>query len=103
MSIIRVGSPDPKDIKRMSGTIMGGGTLIGLAISLLGVDNYNDILELAKKGDHTKVDLTVIYMVITRRMMMKRWRLHLGRSRSSSKVQGWRRVKKKILHEVYYV
>ena len=59
VSIIRVGSPDPKDIKRMSGTIMGGGTLIGLAISLLGVDNYNDILELAKKGDHTKVDLTV--------------------------------------------
>ena len=59
VSIIKVGSPDPKDIKRMSGTIMGGGTLIGLAISLLGVDNYNDILELAKKGDHTKVDLTV--------------------------------------------
>ena len=38
---------------------MGGGTLLGLAKLLIGVDNYNDILELAQKGDNRKVDLTV--------------------------------------------
>lgn len=59
VSIIKVSSPNPKDIQRMGGTIMGGGTLVGLGITLLGVDNYNDILELAIKGDHKMIDLTV--------------------------------------------
>lgn len=38
---------------------MGGGTLIGLSKLLINVDNYNDIMTLAKKGDNTNVDLLV--------------------------------------------
>lgn len=59
VSVLRVDSPNYKDVHRVAGTIMGGGTLLGLAKLLIGVDNYNDILELAQKGDNRKVDLTV--------------------------------------------
>jgi pantothenate kinase len=38
---------------------MGGGTLIGLCKLLIDVDNYNDIMTLAKQGDNTNVDLLV--------------------------------------------
>jgi type II pantothenate kinase len=38
---------------------MGGGTLIGLCKLLINVDNYNDIMNLAQKGDNTNVDLLV--------------------------------------------
>ncbi len=47
------------DIKRVTGTLMGGGTLIGLSKLLINVDNYNDILKLAQKGDNSHVDLLV--------------------------------------------
>jgi pantothenate kinase len=39
--------------------MMGGGTLIGLCKLLLKVDNYNDIMKLAKNGDNKNVDLIV--------------------------------------------
>jgi pantothenate kinase len=38
---------------------MGGGTLIGLSKLLINVDNYNDIMKLAKLGDNRNVDLVV--------------------------------------------
>jgi pantothenate kinase len=38
---------------------MGGGTLIGLSKLLINVDNYNDIMRLAKQGDNRNVDLIV--------------------------------------------
>ena len=47
------------DIQRVTGTLMGGGTLIGLSKLLINVDNYNDIMRLAQKGDNTHVDLLV--------------------------------------------
>jgi pantothenate kinase len=47
------------DVVRVSGTLMGGGTLIGLSKLLINVDNYNDIMTLAKNGDNTNVDLLV--------------------------------------------
>ena len=39
--------------------MMGGGTLTGLGLLLTGLDNYDDLVELASKGDHKIVDLTV--------------------------------------------
>lgn len=57
VSLLKVLSPD--EISRVGGTLMGGGTLIGISKLLINVDNYNDILELAKKGNHTNVDLTI--------------------------------------------
>jgi pantothenate kinase len=57
VSILLVKSAD--DIKRVSGTMMGGGTLIGLAKLLINVDNYNDIMNLAKEGDNFNLDLLV--------------------------------------------
>ena len=47
------------NIKRVTGTLIGGGTLVGLSKLLINVDNYNDIMKLAKKGDNTNVDLLV--------------------------------------------
>jgi pantothenate kinase len=47
------------EINRVSGTMMGGGTLIGLCKLLIQVDNYNDIMKLAKIGDNKNVDLIV--------------------------------------------
>jgi pantothenate kinase len=38
---------------------MGGGTLIGLCKLLINVDNYNDIMKLAKAGDNRNIDLIV--------------------------------------------
>jgi type II pantothenate kinase len=38
---------------------MGGGALIGLCKLLINVDNYNDIMTLAKNGNNTNVDLLV--------------------------------------------
>jgi type II pantothenate kinase len=58
VSILKVNSPFKKDIQRVAGTIMGGGTLIGLSKLLIGIDNYNEILNLAQKGDYHKLDLS---------------------------------------------
>mmetsp|Transcript_19974 Transcript_19974/g.37019 ORF Transcript_19974/g.37019 Transcript_19974/m.37019 type:complete len:306 (-) Transcript_19974:2242-3159(-) len=44
---------------RISGTCLGGGTLLGLGTCLLGVTKYEEILELCERGDSGAVDLTV--------------------------------------------
>lgn len=47
------------DIQRVSGTNIGGGTLIGLSKLLVDVDNYDTIMEMASKGDNKQLDLII--------------------------------------------
>ena len=37
---------------------MGGGTLIGLSKLIIGIDDYDKIIELSSKGNNENVDLT---------------------------------------------
>ena len=53
VSIILVRSQ--KDIERVGGTSVGGGTFLGLTSLLTGVTSFDDAIALAEKGDHTKV------------------------------------------------
>jgi type II pantothenate kinase len=57
VSVLRVDGLN--EVKRISGTLMGGGTLVGLSKLLINVDNYNDIMKLAKMGDNSHTDLLV--------------------------------------------
>ncbi|MDA3130238.1 type II pantothenate kinase [Aliibacillus thermotolerans] len=45
--------------ERIGGSGMGGGTLLGLTYLLTGEDNYDNILELSKKGDSRSLNITV--------------------------------------------
>ena len=56
VSILKVSSDDKYE--RVGGTLMGGGTLIGLSKLIIGIDDYDKILELASKGNYENVDLT---------------------------------------------
>lgn len=47
------------DYERVFGSMVGGGTLMGLSNMLLGIDNFESLLELSKKGDNSKVDMMV--------------------------------------------
>jgi len=49
----------PDGAKRVGGSALGGGTLLGLGKLLLGVDSFDEICELAARGDRRKVDLLV--------------------------------------------
>jgi type II pantothenate kinase len=64
ISILIVNGPD--EIRRETGTLIGGGnfylnsgTLLGLAKILIGMDNFDDIMKLAEKGDNKNVDLLI--------------------------------------------
>lgn len=57
VSIIKVN--DYSSFERVSGTMIGGGTLLGLANLLTGINDFDTILELSKKGDNNKVDMLV--------------------------------------------
>ncbi len=48
-----------KDYKRVSGTSIGGGTFLGLCCLLTGCSTYEEAIELATRGDSTKVDKLV--------------------------------------------
>ena len=48
-----------KDYKRISGTSIGGGTFLGLCCLLTGCSTYEEAIELATRGDSTKVDKLV--------------------------------------------
>lgn len=39
--------------------MIGGGTLIGLSNLLTGVKDFDKVIEMASRGDHTKVDMMV--------------------------------------------
>ena len=43
--------------KRVGGSALGGGTLLGLGRLLLGVDSFDEICALAARGDRRSVDL----------------------------------------------
>ncbi|TVU34260.1 hypothetical protein EJB05_16091, partial [Eragrostis curvula] len=45
--------------KRIIGSHLGGGTILGLAKLLTGCSSYDEFLELSHKGDNLRVDLTV--------------------------------------------
>ncbi|WP_308634165.1 type II pantothenate kinase [Paenibacillus silvisoli] len=45
--------------RRIGGTGIGGGTLMGLSRLVTGLSNFNDIVSLAKQGVRERIDLTV--------------------------------------------
>lgn len=46
-------------ITYMGGTGVGGGTMVGLSRKMLGISSVDHIIDLAKNGDLSKIDLTV--------------------------------------------
>ncbi|XP_052903565.1 pantothenate kinase 3 isoform X2 [Anopheles moucheti] len=57
VSVLAVRGPD--NYKRISGTSLGGGTFLGLCCLLTGCETFEEAIQLATKGDHTKVDKLV--------------------------------------------
>ena len=57
VSIIKVN--DFGSFERVSGTMIGGGTLLGLANLLTGINDFDRILEMSKRGDNSKIDMLV--------------------------------------------
>ncbi|KAK6639708.1 Pantothenate kinase 1 [Polyplax serrata] len=49
----------PTDYKRVSGTSLGGGTFLGLCCLLTGCNSFEEAIDLATVGDHTRVDKLV--------------------------------------------
>ena len=56
-SILKVSGFD--DIQRISGTILGGGTLIGLCKLIINENSYDKILYLCKQDDYRNIDLFI--------------------------------------------
>jgi len=50
---------DGREVIHVGGTGVGGGTLLGLSERLLGTHNFEELEELARKGNTERVDLTV--------------------------------------------
>ncbi|CDW79019.1 UNKNOWN [Stylonychia lemnae] len=57
VSIIKVNNFN--SFERVSGTMIGGGTLLGLANLLTGINDFDTILEMSKRGDNNNVDMLV--------------------------------------------
>ncbi|CAI2372292.1 unnamed protein product [Moneuplotes crassus] len=57
VSIIKANSQD--SYERVAGSMIGGGTLVGLSNLLLHINDFNKIQDFSKKGDHTVVDTIV--------------------------------------------
>ncbi|KAK0613066.1 fumble-domain-containing protein [Bombardia bombarda] len=49
----------PRDYQRVGGTSLGGGTLWGLLSLLTGARTFDEMLDLASRGDNSKVDMLV--------------------------------------------
>jgi type II pantothenate kinase len=49
----------PREYERVGGTSLGGGTLWGLLSLLTGATTFDEMLDLASRGDNTKVDMLV--------------------------------------------
>ena len=45
--------------ERVSGTMIGGGTLVGLSNLLTGIRDFDEIIDLSQKGDNSGVDMLV--------------------------------------------
>jgi type II pantothenate kinase len=56
---------DREGVRRIGGTALGGGTVVGLGAAVLDVPRFQDLVSLAAKGSHGTVDLLVsdIYRV----------------------------------------
>jgi type II pantothenate kinase len=50
---------EPGRARRIGGSALGGGTLMGLAKLLLGVESFDEVCALAARGDRRRVDLLV--------------------------------------------
>ncbi|EFP12615.1 hypothetical protein GCK72_002735 [Caenorhabditis remanei] len=57
ISILKVDSPT--SYERVGGSSMGGGTFMGLGSLLTPAQNFDELLEMANKGDHRNVDKLV--------------------------------------------
>jgi pantothenate kinase len=57
VSIIKVNNFS--SFERVSGTMIGGGTLLGLANLLTGVKDFDEITKLANQGNNAEVDMLV--------------------------------------------
>lgn len=57
VSVLSVYGPD--NYRRISGTSLGGGTFLGLCCLLTGCNTFEEAIQLATRGDHTKVDKLV--------------------------------------------
>ena len=71
VSMVKVSGPSQFD--RIGGTSLGGGTLWGLLSLLTGARTFDQMLELADKGDNRSVDMLVgdvrglnLYICVTR-------------------------------------
>ena len=59
VSMIKVTGPGPQGFERIGGSSLGGGTLWGLLSLLTDAEDYNEMLEMALRGDNANVDLLV--------------------------------------------
>lgn len=59
VSMIKVVGPGPEGFERIGGSSLGGGTLWGLLSLLTDAKDYNEMLEMAQRGDNENIDLLV--------------------------------------------
>ncbi|OBA21795.1 fumble-domain-containing protein [Metschnikowia bicuspidata var. bicuspidata NRRL YB-4993] len=59
VSMVKVTGPGPEGFERIGGSSLGGGTLWGLLLLLTDASDYNEMLEMAQKGDNENIDLLV--------------------------------------------
>lgn len=59
VSMIKVTGPGPQGFERIGGSSLGGGTLWGLLLLLTDANDYNEMLEMAQRGNNENVDLLV--------------------------------------------
>jgi type II pantothenate kinase len=50
---------EPEGVRRVGGTALGGGTIMGLGAALLGESDFEAIATLAAEGDRARVDLLI--------------------------------------------
>lgn len=59
VSMVKVVGPGPQGFERIGGSSLGGGTLWGLLSLLTDAKDYNEMLEMASRGDNENIDLLV--------------------------------------------
>lgn len=59
VSMIKVTGPGPNGFERIGGSSLGGGTLWGLLLLLTDAEDYNEMLEMAQRGNNENIDLLV--------------------------------------------
>ncbi|ODQ77781.1 hypothetical protein BABINDRAFT_40826 [Babjeviella inositovora NRRL Y-12698] len=59
VSMIKVVGPEHDNFERIGGSSLGGGTLWGLLSLLTTAQDYNEMLDMAKRGNNENIDLLV--------------------------------------------